>query len=125
MPAPRQNQVVDPVANHDWHGNCWVNRMNAASQTPTTPRSPAPFIVLAATALTALTLSWVFIFPQWVTSVEADSVEAAYSALEALFAGLAFLGLLSTIWIQRQELRLQRVSGYKEPRINGEWIRLG
>ena len=39
---------------------------------------------------------------------EADAVEAAYSALEALFAGLAFLGLLSTIWMQRSELRLQR-----------------
>ncbi len=83
--------------------------MTTASQIPMTPRSPVPFIVLAATALTALTLSWVFIFPQWVTSVEADTVEAAYSALEALFAGLAFLGLLSTIWIQRQELRLQRM----------------
>jgi hypothetical protein len=83
--------------------------MSNPAANPMTPRSPVPYIALAAIALTTLTLSWVFIFPQWVTSVEADSVEAAYSALEALFAGLAFLGLLSTIWIQRQELRLQRL----------------
>ena len=42
------------------------------------------------------------------SNVKSDAVEAAYSAPEALFAGLAFLDLLSTIWIQRQELRLQR-----------------
>ncbi len=72
-------------------------------------KSPLPYVLFAALALTGLTLSWVFIFPQWVTSVSSDSVEAAYSALEALFAGLAFLGLLSTIWIQRQEFKLQRL----------------
>jgi hypothetical protein len=65
--------------------------------------------VLAALTLAALTLSWVFIFPRFVADISPDTVEAAYSALEALFAGLAFLGLLSTIWIQRQELRLQRL----------------
>ena len=42
-------------------------------------KSPLPYVVLAAMALTGLTLSWVFIFPQWVTSVSSDSVEAAYS----------------------------------------------
>lgn len=72
-------------------------------------RSPAPYAILAALALTALTFGWLFVFPRWVGNVPADTVEAAYSALEALFAGLAFLGLLSTLWIQRQELRLQRM----------------
>lgn len=70
---------------------------------------PAPYIILVALLLAVLTMSWVFIFPRFVQGVPSDAVEAAYSALEALFAGLAFLGLLSTIWIQRQELRLQRV----------------
>lgn len=71
-------------------------------------RSPLPYVILAGLALCVLTMSWVFIFPGWVNSVSSEAVEAAYSALEALFSGLAFLGLLSTIWIQRQELRLQR-----------------
>lgn len=74
-----------------------------------TPRNPVPYIVFAALMLILLTMVWVFIFPPWVADVSADMVEAAYSALEALFAGMAFLGLLSTIWLQRQELRLQRI----------------
>ncbi|GMU42715.1 MAG: DUF4200 domain-containing protein [Xanthomonadales bacterium] len=74
-----------------------------------TKRSPVPYVVLAALALVGMTFGWVLVFPRWVADVSADRVEAAYSALEALFAGLAFLGLLSTIWIQRQELRLQRM----------------
>lgn len=71
-------------------------------------RSPLPYVILAALLLGALTLGWVHIFPAWVASESPEAVEAAYSALEALFSGLAFLGLLSTIWFQRQELRLQR-----------------
>lgn len=73
-----------------------------------TIRSPLPYMLLAGVLLIVLTMSWVFVFPSWVRAISPDAVEAAYSALEALFAGLAFLGLLSTIWIQRQELRLQR-----------------
>jgi|GEM_PF-3054452 len=72
-------------------------------------RSPLPWIILAAMVLVALTLSWIFVFPRWVVGISPDMIEAAYSALEALFAGLAFLGLLSTIWLQRQDLKLQRV----------------
>lgn len=91
-----------------WHGECFDGDRSIA-HTAMNTRSPAPYIVLAALALVVLTMGWVFVFPQWVGNVSADAVEAAYSALEALFAGLAFLGLLSTIWIQRQELRLQRM----------------
>ena len=72
-------------------------------------RSPLAWILLAGLILIALTLSWIFIFPFWVTKTDPNMIEAAYSALEALFAGLAFLGLLSTIWLQRQDLKLQRV----------------
>jgi hypothetical protein len=72
-------------------------------------RSPVVFVVLAALSLSLLTLSWVYIFPPLMGAIDANTVEAAYSALEALFAGLAFLGLLSTIWMQRHELRLQRL----------------
>jgi hypothetical protein len=84
----------------------FMNTLNAPGKKE---RSPVVFVALAALALCLLTLSWLYIFPPLMGAVAADTVEAAYSALEALFAGLAFLGLLSTIWMQRQELRLQRL----------------
>jgi hypothetical protein len=73
-----------------------------------TERRPSLPIIVAGLLLGIVTLAWVPIAAVLFDLREADAVEAAYSALEALFAGLAFLGLLSTLWMQRSELRLQR-----------------
>jgi hypothetical protein len=66
------------------------------------------FLALAGAGLVVVTLGWLPVAALLFDLGSPDTVEAAYSALEALFAGLAFLGLLSTIWMQRSELRLQR-----------------
>ncbi len=42
-------------------------------------------------------------------SVESSArLEAAYAALETLFSGLAFLGVIAAVLFQREELKLQR-----------------
>lgn len=42
-------------------------------------------------------------------STEASArLEAAYAALETLFSGLAFLGVIAAVLFQREELKLQR-----------------
>lgn len=53
--------------------------------------------------------SWYFI-PQWYdkTSLEAGTFGDMFGAVNALFSGLAFAGLIYTITVQRQELSLQR-----------------
>lgn len=39
---------------------------------------------------------------------ESARLEAAYAALETLFSGLAFLGVIAAVLFQREELKLQR-----------------
>lgn len=53
--------------------------------------------------------SWYFI-PQWYdkTALEAGTFGDMFGAVNALFSGLAFAGLIYTITVQRQELSLQR-----------------
>ncbi|WP_145323046.1 hypothetical protein [Paenibacillus xylanexedens] len=53
--------------------------------------------------------SWYFI-PQWYdkTSLEAGTFGDMFGAVNSLFSGLAFAGLIYTITVQRQELSLQR-----------------
>lgn len=65
-------------------------------------------VALAAMGIVSLTAVWGWVFPRISGNASPDGIEAAYSALESLFAGLTLLGLLSTIWMQRAELRLQR-----------------
>lgn len=54
--------------------------------------------------------SWYFI-PKWydAQSLEAGTFGDMFGAVNALFSGLAFAGLIYTIAVQRQEMLLQRV----------------
>ncbi|MEW4425991.1 hypothetical protein AB1I68_00690 [Paenibacillus pabuli] len=54
-------------------------------------------------------ISWYFI-PQWYDkeALEAGTFGDMFGAVNALFSGLAFAGLIYTITVQRQELSLQR-----------------
>ena len=50
-----------------------------------------------------------FIYPMWVPSLSSRASNGdAFGAVNALFSGLAFAGLIYTMIMQRQELEMQR-----------------
>ena len=50
-----------------------------------------------------------FIYPLWVPSLSSRASNGdAFGAVNALFSGLAFAGLIYTMIMQRQELEMQR-----------------
>ncbi|GIO36219.1 hypothetical protein J41TS12_10800 [Paenibacillus antibioticophila] len=70
------------------------------------------YIVLVVMLIVGLWLcSWYFI-PKWYgkEGLEAGTFGDMFGAVNALFSGLAFAGLIYTIAVQRQELSLQRKS---------------
>jgi len=66
--------------------------------------SPAVFWIAVAFVLGAWVLTPVFLLPREDHGTFGDM----YGAVNALFSGLAFAGIIYTVWLQRKELQLQR-----------------
>lgn len=64
---------------------------------------------IASVVVVVMWLFNAFIYPMWVPSLSSRASNGdAFGAVNALFSGLAFAGLIYTMIMQRQELEMQR-----------------
>jgi hypothetical protein len=75
----------------------------------TKPDSYLPLVILAASVLILWLLSWGLVAKFIEAAPEQGQFGDMFGAVNALFSGLAFAGIVYTILLQRKELGLQRI----------------
>jgi hypothetical protein len=67
----------------------------------------APYFIIFAGVVTLWCLSW-YLITTYVNTTEQGQFGDMFGAVNALFSGLAFAGIIITILLQKEELTLQR-----------------